>query len=358
MTENRNRAIAVWLFACCALIFAMVVLGGVTRLTHSGLSIAEWQPLVGTVPPLGDADWNALFEKYRQTPEYKQVNTGMTLGEFKEIFWLEYFHRLLGRLIGVAFFVPLLWFWRRRQIDRRLGLRLAGIFLLGAVQGALGWFMVASGLIDEPRVSHYRLTAHLSLAFVIYAATLWIALDLLWPCPSGTADASGARLRRMAGWITAIVCLMVVTGGFVAGIRAGKAYNTFPLMNGAIIPPEIFMLDPWYLNFFNNMATVQFDHRLFAWVLAVLVPIFWWKAVRGGVEGRARILAYALFIALVLQIALGISTLLLAVPVTLGAAHQGGALVVFSIALALNHALRAPSANVKAARETQGEPTA
>jgi len=343
MTENRNRAIATWLLVCCALIFTMVVLGGVTRLTHSGLSIAEWQPLVGTIPPLTNSDWQKLYEKYRETPEYKQVNKGMTLDGFKGIFWLEYCHRLLGRLIGVVFFVPLLWFWRRRMIDRNLGLRLAGIFLLGALQGALGWFMVASGLIDEPRVSHYRLTAHLSLAFLIYAATLWIALDLLWPRPNIPAVASGARVRRLAGWITAVVCMMVVTGGFVAGIRAGKAYNTFPLMNGAIIPPEIFLLDPWYLNFFNNMATVQFDHRLFAWVLAVLVPIFWWKVVRGSVEGRARALAHALLIAVVLQITLGISTLLLAVPVALGATHQGGALVVFSIAIALNHALRRPA---------------
>ena len=321
----------------------MVVLGGVTRLTHSGLSIAEWQPLVGTIPPLTDRDWQKLYEKYRETPEYKQVNKGMTLDGFRGIFWLEYFHRLLGRLIGVVFFVPLLWFWRRRMIDRNLGLRLAGIFLLGALQGALGWFMVASGLIDEPRVSHYRLTAHLSLAFVIYAATLWIALDLLWPRQTIPAVASGARARRLAGWITAVVCMMVVTGGFVAGIRAGKAYNTFPLMNGAIIPPEIFMLDPWYLNFFNNMATVQFDHRLFAWVLAVLVPIFWWNVVRGSVEGRVRALAHALLIAVVLQITLGISTLLLAVPVALGATHQGGALLVFSIAIALNHTLRRPA---------------
>jgi len=340
MASADQRPVAAWLLTCCALIFAMVVLGGVTRLTHSGLSIAEWQPLVGIVPPLNERDWQELFERYRQTPEYRQVNKGMSVEAFKEIFWLEYFHRLLGRLIGVAFFVPLLWFWRRRQIDRRLGLRLAGIFLLGALQGALGWYMVASGLIDEPRVSHYRLTAHLSLAFVIYAATLWIALDLLWPRPSMAGD-DVRHLQPMAWWVTAVICLMVVTGGFVAGIRAGKAYNTFPLMNGAIIPPEIFMLDPWYLNFFNNMATVQFDHRLFAWVLAVLVPIFWWKVVRSGIRGRARMLTHALLAALAAQIALGISTLLLAVPVALGAAHQGGALVVFTLAIALNHALRA-----------------
>ncbi|KPK19384.1 MAG: COX15/CtaA family protein [Betaproteobacteria bacterium] len=338
MASTHHRAVAVWLLTCCALIFAMVVLGGVTRLTHSGLSIVEWQPLVGTVPPLNDQDWQALFEKYRQTPEYRQVNKGMSVDEFKGIFWLEYFHRLLGRLIGVVFFVPLLYFWLRRRLDRPLGVQLGGIFLLGALQGGLGWYMVASGLIDEPRVSQFRLTAHLSLAFLIYAAILWVALDLLWP-RDRAGDATGP-LRRMAWAITAVVAAMVITGGFVAGIRAGKAYNTFPLMNGHLVPPEIFMLDPWYSNFFYNMATVQFDHRLFAWVLAVLVTLFWLKIMRSNAGARVRMLAHVLLAALVVQVTLGISTLLLAVPVALGAAHQGGALVVLTVAIALNHALR------------------
>jgi cytochrome c oxidase assembly protein subunit 15 len=342
MASTHHRAVAAWLLACCALIFAMVVVGGVTRLTHSGLSIVEWQPLVGTVPPFTDQDWQTLFEKYRQTPEYQQVNKGMGVDEFKGIFWLEYFHRLLGRLIGVVFFVPLFYFWLRRRLDRRLGLRLAGIFLLGALQGGLGWYMVASGLIDEPRVSQYRLTAHLSLAFLIYAATLWVALDLLWPGAIEPAGGSPRPLRRMGWWITAVVAVMVISGGFVAGIRAGKAYNTFPLMNGHLVPPEILMLDPWYANFFNNMATVQFDHRLFAWVLAVLVPLFWVKVMRSNVSARVRTLAHALLAVLIAQIALGIGVLLLAVPVALGAAHQGGALLVFTLALATNHALRAP----------------
>lgn len=342
MASSHQRAVAAWLLVCCALIFAMVVLGGVTRLTHSGLSIVEWQPLVGTVPPLTDQDWHDLFEKYRRTPEYQQVNTGMSLDEFKGIFWLEYFHRLLGRLIGIVFFLPLAYFWLRGRLDRPLGIKLVGIFLLGALQGALGWYMVASGLIEEPRVSHYRLTAHLSLAFLIYAAILWVALDLLWPGAATPVAAGASRLRRLAWWVTAVAGLMVVTGGFVAGIRAGKAYNSFPLMNGHVVPPEIFMLDPWYLNFFNNMATVQFDHRLFAWALAVLVPLLWVKIMRANASSRARVLALLLLGTLAIQIALGISTLLLQVPVALGAAHQGGALAVFTFAIALNHALRKP----------------
>ncbi len=337
-----ERRIAAWLIAVCALVFAIVVLGGVTRLTRSGLSIVEWQPIVGTLPPLTSADWEAHFLKYQQTPEYRQVNPGMDLEGFKGIFWLEYFHRLLGRLIGIAFFAPLLYFLWRRALTRWLTLRLGGIFLLGAAQGALGWYMVASGLVDDPRVSHFRLTAHLALAFAIYAAMLWIALDLLRGAPArAAAPARLPRLRRLAWAVTGLVVAMVLTGGLVAGIRAGHAYNTFPLMNGSWVPPEILMIEPWYLNFFNNMATVQFDHRLGAWLLAVAVPWLWFEAGRAGLTGRARLLAHLLLAALAAQIALGIATLLHAVPVALAAAHQGGALVVFTVALALNHALRA-----------------
>jgi cytochrome c oxidase assembly protein subunit 15 len=336
-----ERRVAAWLIACCALVFAMVVLGGITRLTHSGLSIVEWQPIVGTLPPLTAADWQALFLKYQQTPEYHKVNPGMTLEGFKGIFWLEYFHRLLGRLIGVAFFFPLVYFAWRRALTTPLALKLAGIFVLGALQGAMGWYMVKSGLVDDPRVSQYRLTAHLALAIAIYGAMLWVALDLLRP-EGGSDVAPGGfrRARRLAWAVTFLVIAMVVTGGFVAGIRAGYAYNTFPLMNGYLVPPELFRIEPWYLNFFNNMATVQFDHRLLAWLLAFAVPWLWYEARRAGLPARARLLTHWLVAALAVQIALGIATLLLVVPAALAAAHQAGALVVFTIALALNHSLR------------------
>lgn len=334
----RRRAVAVWLLTCCALVFAMVVVGGATRLTHSGLSIVEWQPIVGTLPPLGDAAWQETFEKYKLTPEYRHVNRGMSLAEFKGIFWWEYFHRLLGRLIGAVFFVPLVWFWVRRRIDRPLAWRLAGIFALGGLQGAMGWYMVMSGLVDDPRVSQFRLTAHLAIAFLIFASMLWVAMDLLAPRRSASAAPPG--LRRLAWWVTGIVAYMVVTGGFVAGIRAGKAYNTFPLMHGHFVPPEIFMIDPWWQNFFYNMATVQFDHRLGAWALAVLVPWLWLRVRASIVSRRERLAVNLLLAALVVQIALGISTLLLAVPVALGTAHQGGAVVVFAAALFVNHSLR------------------
>src|SRR2546428_605786 len=331
-----DRAVAYWLLACCALVLAMVVVGGVTRLTHSGLSIVEWQPIVGALPPLDDAAWQETFGKYKQMPEYRLVNPGMNLEGFKSIFWWEYVHRLLGRLIGAAFLLPLLWFALRGKIARGLTWKFAVIFGLGALQGALGWYMVKSGLVDNPRVSQFRLTAHLGIAFLIYAAMLWVALDLLFP----RASAVSAGLRRFAAALAVLIFVMVLSGGLVAGIHAGLAYNTFPLMNGRLVPQEIFSLDPWYLNFFSNMATVQFDHRLIAWLLAFLVPWFWLRVRREAASSRARLAAHLLLAALAPQIALGIATLLLAVPVPLAAAHQAGALLVFSAALFAAHSLR------------------
>ena len=335
MTLADRRAVAAWLLCCAALVFAMVVVGGVTRLTHSGLSIVEWQPLAGALPPLSQSEWEALFAKYRETPEFKLVNFDMDLAAFQRIFWWEYVHRLLGRLIGVVFLLPFLWFLARGRLERPLAWQLAGVFLLGALQGALGWYMVKSGLVDDPRVSHFRLTAHLGVALAIFAAELWIALDLL--APAARRPRSPA-LAQSALALAAVVFIMALTGGFVAGLRAGYAYNTFPLMNGHLVPPEILMLEPWWKNFLYNMATVQFVHRGFFWLLAVLVPLAWWKAR----ATPARAAANALLAAFILQAALGIATLLLGVPAALGAAHQGGAVLVLGAALWFAHALRAP----------------
>lgn len=336
-----ERAIAYWLLACCALVFAIVVVGGITRLTRSGLSITEWQPIAGALPPLSDADWQLAFGKYRETPEYRQVNQGMSLDAFKRIFWWEYAHRLLGRVIGLAFLLPLLWFALRRRIPAGYGSKLAGVFVLGGLQGALGWYMVQSGLVDDPRVSQFRLTAHLGLAFAIFGAMLWIAMSLLFP-RRAPLDATPLRsARRWAFGIAALVFAMVLTGGFVAGIRAGFAYNTFPLMNGAVLPPELFMIEPWWRNFFWNMATVQFDHRVGAWLLFLLVPVLWWKVRRAGnAPLRATTGAHGLLAMLAIQIALGIVTLLLAVPLLPAALHQAGAVLVFGLALNVAHALR------------------
>ncbi|MDQ5904802.1 MAG: heme a synthase [Pseudomonadota bacterium] len=335
-----RRQIAAWLFACSAMVFAILVVGGVTRLTHSGLSIVEWQPIVGVIPPLNQVEWEETFDKYKKTPEYQQVNHQMSLDEFKGIFYWEYWHRVLGRLIGVAFFVPFLYFWLRKKIEPGLTPKLLGIFLLGGLQGGMGWYMVKSGLVDDPRVSQYRLTAHLSIAFLIFISMMWVALGLVAERARSSADAALRKMQRVGFWLCILVGYMVVTGGFVAGIRAGKAYNTFPLMNGHIVPPEIFMIDPWYLNFFNNMATTQFNHRLGAWLLAFIVPWFWYRLRATPVSVRARNVATLLLLVLAAQITLGIATLLMAVPVPLGAAHQGGAMVVFCILLWLNHEIR------------------
>jgi heme a synthase len=323
---------------CCALVFAMVVVGGVTRLTHSGLSITEWQPIVGALPPLSDADWERAFAKYRETPEFRQVNSAMAQAEFKRIYWWEYFHRLLGRVIGVAFLLPYLWFLIRRRIPTGYAAKLFAIFVLGGAQGALGWYMVQSGLVDDPRVSPFRLAAHLGLAIAIFGAMLWVALSLLFP---RRAPLASAALRRHAYAALALIFAMILSGGFVAGIRAGFAYNTFPLMNGHVVPPEILQLVPWWNNFFWNMATVQFDHRLLALILAIVVPRLWWRArSTAGAPARAVRGADLLLALLGVQIALGIATLLLVVPLSLAALHQAGALAVFALAVNVAHALR------------------
>ncbi len=338
---RQSTAIAVWLLVCCALVFAMVIVGGVTRLTGSGLSIVEWQPLIGTIPPLSDQDWTVLFEKYQQIPQYELVNKGMSLDAFKGIFWWEYFHRLLGRLIGVVYFIPLVYFIVRKQVDRVLGLKLFGIFVLGGLQGLMGWYMVMSGLSDNVHVSQYRLTAHLGLAFVIYAAMFWVATGLLSSKSNVSSDASNAdstnspvKLRRFSLALTGLIFIMVLSGGLVAGIHAGKAYNTFPLMDGSWIPPALFVLDPWYRNFFDNITTVQFDHRLIAWMLIFLVPYFWFKAIRTiALSSSARLACHLFLLALMIQVGLGITTLLLKVPLTYAAAHQAGAVLLFTAAL-------------------------
>ncbi len=336
------RAVAAWLLVCAALVAAMVVVGGITRLTHSGLSIVEWQPLVGTLPPLSDGDWQALFDKYRETPQYRVVNRGMSLDEFKGIFWWEYVHRLLGRAIGLAFIVPLAWFWSRGWIDRALGWKLAGVFALGGLQGAMGWYMVASGLVEEPRVSHLRLTAHLGLAFLILGALIWIGLDLLHPRRRGAPAPAG-----FATAVAGLVFVQVLAGALVAGLRGGKAYSTFPLMNGHLVPPETFMLEPWWLNFVNNMATVQLDHRLLAWLLLALVPWLWLRVRRSEATLRAKRAATVLLGLVAAQFALGVATLLTVVPVGLAVAHQGVATLVFAAALFTAHALRAAVAPVR-----------
>ena len=321
MNAGDKRSVAAWLFVCAAFTFAMVVVGGVTRLTHSGLSITEWQPLVGALPPLSQADWEALFAKYRESPQFRQVFPAMDVEGFKGIFWWEYIHRLLGRVIGLVFLVPFLFFYFRNRLSRPLAWKLTGLFILGGLQGAMGWYMVKSGLVDDPRVSHFRLTAHLGLALLIFAIEFWLALGLL-------RERREPR-NRFALVVAGTVFLMALSGGFVAGLRAGHAYNTFPLMNGHLVPPEAFMLEPWWRNFFWNVATVQLVHRAIFWLLLVLIPLLWWQARRT----EAKVAAHHLLAMFLIQASLGISTLLLAVPVPLAAAHQAGAVLLLACAL-------------------------
>ena len=334
-TRAHDRIVAGWLLVCCAMIFGMVVLGGVTRLTGSGLSMVEWDPIFGVVPPLTDQDWQAVFEQYRASPEYQKVNMHMEVDDFKSIYWFEFAHRLLGRTIGTVFLLPFLFFLWRGWIARPLIPKLVAMFVLGGLQGALGWYMVASGLVDDPHVSQYRLTAHLLMAFLIYGFIFWVALDLLQTQP---ADSPSDRVRKGAVLFLALLVITIGSGGLVAGLKAGYAYSTFPLMDGRLVPEAIFLFEPLWRNFFENIATVQFDHRLLATLVLIGGVALWWSARR--LPDRLRMRAHLVLVMIAAQIALGISTLLLHVPVALATAHQAGALVLLTLTLYLLHGLR------------------
>lgn len=328
-----QRAIAVWLLVCCAMIFIMVVLGGVTRLTHSGLSMVEWRPLTGWLPPRGQAEWQTTFDKYQQFPEFQKLHGDMTLEGFKSIFWFEFIHRLWGRFIGLVFFIPFLYFLLRGQIRGKLMRNAIGLFLIGALQGILGWYLVKSGLIDRPDVSQYRLTAHLGLAFLIYGYIFWVVLGLLFPNSESRKPGNARRLRRTGLLLLALVSITILSGGLVAGLDAGLAYNTFPLMGGRLIPEHVFAVEPGVMNFFENIAAVQFSHRCLAILTCIGVTVLWLMSRPYSLGRRCRSLIYWLLGAAVLQLALGISTLLLKVPVALAAAHQATALVFFTLTL-------------------------
>ena len=321
-----------WLVLCCVMVAAMVVLGGATRLTESGLSIVDWRPISGIFPPLNSADWQALFDAYRQSPEFKRANFWMSLDDFKTIYWLEYLHRLWGRLIGLVFLIPFLWFLFRGHLGRGLALRLAGVFILGGLQGLMGWYMVKSGLVDQPAVSQYRLAAHLVLAFVIYGCLLWLALGCLRP-PTDNPAPGPVKFRGHAIVLVAGALLTVTAGAFVAGLDAGLAYNTFPKMNGRWIPEGVMHLQPWWINFFENTAMVQLSHRTLGIGLLVLTLWLWLRVRRAKKVTRARRLVELLTAIVAAQAALGVATLLSAVPIALGMAHQAGALASFTVAI-------------------------
>ena len=346
----RDRAVGLWLLALTGMVLGQVVLGAITRLTDSGLSIMEWRPILGAIPPLTDTEWERVFALYRQIAEYHQVNAGMTLPEFQSIFWWEYLHRLWGRLIGVAFLAPFLWFWVRGHLRGPKGApmawRLIAIFSLGGLQGLMGWIMVASGFADRVDVSQYRLVAHLMLALAIYGALLWSALDVLQPQASAAID-NRHTFRRHTRIMLTVITLEIAVGGFVAGLHGGLIYNNFPMMGEHWIASDLFHLSPWWINFFENPGAAQFLHRLLAGFVAIALITLVVRARRTAMAREMKRRFYYLPLGLLVQAFLGIATLVLVVPIPLAVAHQAGAFVLFSLSLYVLHGLR-PSQHERA----------
>lgn len=312
--------VRLWLYAMAFLVFCMVIVGGATRLTDSGLSITEWRPLLGAIPPLNEADWLVAFEKYKLIPEYQIQNRGMALSEFKFIYWWEWAHRFLGRFIGLAFALPLIYFTLTRRIERSLWPRLLALFILGGAQGALGWYMVSSGLVDRIDVSQYRLAAHLTLAALIFAVIMWVAKGVgrKRQYPSSSGD-------WFAIFLVVLIMLQIAAGGFVAGLDAGQGYATWPKMDGHWMPSGLWVMTPSWKNIFENAMAVQFNHRVLAYVLLLAAVIHVWRSF----TLPAMFLAYAVFA----QVCLGVLTLLLHVPLAAALAHQAGAMIVMALAV-------------------------
>lgn len=331
--ESSDRPVALWLLVLCAMVLIMVVLGGATRLTGSGLSIVEWRPVTGILPPMSAAEWQAAFDAYRATPEFRAVNFWMTVADFKSIYWLEYLHRLWGRAIGVAFVLPCVYFLIQGRIGATHRPAFAILFALGAAQGALGWAMVASGLIDRPSVSHYRLAAHLALAAAIYGWMLWMAMALLRGPRSPRGPRSSAMPARLGMIAIGLIAITLVWGALVAGLRAGAIYNTFPLMGDELIPFEFLALVPWPINLVENPASVQFIHRALATTVLLVVLALWVLAARAPHGARASVASRHFAIAALVQYGLGIAALLSQVALPLGLLHQAGAFVLLGFGL-------------------------
>jgi cytochrome c oxidase assembly protein subunit 15 len=326
-----RRNIAVWLLTCAAMVALMVVIGGITRLTESGLSMTEWRPLIGWIPPLSEIEWQRVFDRYRDTSEYRIQFPGMDLEGFKTIFWWEYIHRVWGRLIGLVFGLPLIWFLVRRRIERPMIPHLVALLFLGGFQGLIGWWMVVSGFVDRDDVSQYRLTVHLGVAILILGYLLWLAIGLLARERDRTAPPAG--LRRLSQATAATAFVTILSGGMVAGINAGFINNTWPLMDGGLLPDDFAARSPFWLNFFENHSMVQFSHRMLAYLTAIIAGVYWFRARTAGLQAHARTAANLLGAMVVLQIVLGIFTLLLVVPIPLAVLHQGGAVVLFALAV-------------------------
>jgi cytochrome c oxidase assembly protein subunit 15 len=337
LRSDRSKPVAIWLLVVAAMVLAMVIVGGATRLTDSGLSITQWKPVTGAIPPLSAADWQREFALYKQIPQYSQLNAGMTLGAFQAIYWWEWSHRLLGRVLGLVFFVPFVWFAVRRQLPRRLFVRLAGIFVLGGLQGVVGWWMVSSGLSERVSVAPERLMVHLGLAFALLGLLLWTAFDA-W---SGAARQTlPSPWGRRASWLIGLVYLQILLGALVAGNDAGLVYNDWPLMNGALVPDDYFGAGLW-ATLAHVQGAVQLHHRLVAYLLTIVAVALGVAAWRSTYLGRdAKLLGVAVAGAVVLQALLGIATLMMRAPVGMSIAHQLMAALVLSLAVAFGWRVR------------------
>ncbi len=331
-----NKPIILWLFTGCLLIYLMVIVGGITRLTHSGLSMVEWSP-TGSLPPLNEADWNVEFDKYKQSPEYKLINAHFTLDDFKSIYLWEFYHRFIGRLIGIVFIVPFLWFLFRKKFPEGFVKKTVVLLLLGALQGLIGWYMVKSGLVKNPHVSHYRLATHLITAFITFGFTFWYALDLMYPAhtPSNRSFTNWVRILLL------VVVIQIIYGAFVAGLKAGYIYPTFPKMGEDWLPQNAWLMEPLWKNFTEGPIGVQFVHRCLAYLVVILTAIVFLRARKINLNSlQLRIVNFLAFIVLA-QFLLGLLTLLMGVPVVIASLHQTGAFFLFSFTLLLLHRLKA-----------------
>ena len=333
-----SPAVTVWLIACCAMIFAMALIGAITRLTESGLSIMEWAPISGILPPLSEAEWQRLFALYQQTDEFRIDNSSMTLESFREIFWWEYIHRVWGRLIGLVYALPFFWFLWRGTLPGWLKPHAWFLLFLGGLQGAMGWYMVESGFGARTDVSQYRLVLHLSLALAIYGYMLWLIFRITEQPPQ-----RAARSATLGGWLRGLLVLAgltVVSGGFVAGLNAGLIYNSFPLMDGHLVPEDYLSVSPFWLNWFETIAAVQFNHRLLATLTVVATAALWLWSWRLPLRPNQRLAMHFLAAAVGVQFILGIATLLAVVPISLAVLHQAGAIALLSFSLLAVYRIR------------------
>ena len=349
-----DRAVAAWLLVVCAMVFAMVVIGGITRLTNSGLSMVDWRPIMGVLPPLSQTEWEATFEAYKAYPEYQKINQGMDLDGFKEIFFWEWFHRVFGRLIGLAFFVPLVYFWARGAVQGVRKAQYTIALILGGLQGLLGWYMVKSGLVDRPDVSHYRLAAHLLLAIGVMGYLMWLALDLLRPRPAADARVPSGNVAAWGWALMGLLTLQILYGAFTAGLNAGYGFNTWPLMGDEFLATGAMMLQPGWLNFVENTTMLQFVHRRLGAAVRAGASFVWWRAWQqrdraAGAQVRA---AHALLAVTLGQFLLGVLTLVYAIPLSLASLHQAGACVLVLALTNLVHATSARGATEEASHES------